>query len=68
VSLLGGPRLVARRRPGPQLGQEQSPMNFPEYQTSPHDKPMARTKAKDNSFPMRSGQRRKARGWETKKG
>jgi hypothetical protein len=50
------------------LGQEKSPRNFLEDQTTPHDKPMARTKVEDHFDPVRTDQRRKTSGWATEQG
>jgi hypothetical protein len=61
VSLLGGSGLVARKRPNPGLGQEQSPKNFPGDQTTPHDKPKARRMVEGRSGPVRTETRRKAK-------
>jgi hypothetical protein len=53
--------LVVKKRPNPGLGQEQSPKNCHGGQTTPHDKPKAKTEAEGSSDPERTGQRRKAR-------
>jgi len=61
VTTPGVPWLVAKKKPNPRLGQEQSPKNYHGGQTIPHDKPKAMKEVEGYSDLERVGQRRRAR-------
>jgi hypothetical protein len=61
VNLVGRPRLVVRRRSGPIMGREKSPVSSPKGRTTRINMPMVRIKVGGRFGSERTGQRRKAK-------